>query len=143
MLGKSLRKKLSEQNWERVSKYDSNPTQTWARTRSKAERALKDLKILADTLPDDKQEQIFNVVSIPTLLDSILRQPTWADSSSERLDIGRSRLAAAIAETSLDKCINQFNRLEESENIRKLVTMRLEESIGLCKDIAGRSRSGT
>ena len=93
MLGKHLTKKLLEQNWEKAMKHDGNPTQTWSRTRSKADRALNHLKILADTLPDEKQDMIFSVESICTLLDSILRQPVWADPKSDTLDARRSRVS--------------------------------------------------
>jgi hypothetical protein len=140
MLGKALIKKLSKQIWVEALKNDSNPTQTWARTRSKAERALKHLKILADTLPDDKQDILFSVESVCTLLDSILRQPVWADPKSDKLDIRRSKLAATIAERSLNKCIDQFKNVEKSEDISKLVITRLQESIGLCRGIAEKAR---
>jgi hypothetical protein len=138
MLGNALQKKLSKRNWLRSMEDDSNPTQTWTRTRSKAERALKHLKLLADTLPDDKQEQIFCVEKICTLLESILRQPVWADPKSDVLDARRSRLAAAIAEKSLNKCINQYEKLERGKDLRDLVVKHLQQSIGLCSNIASK-----
>jgi hypothetical protein len=138
MLGNSLQKKLSKQSWLEALKDDSNPTQTWTRTRSKAERALKHLKLLADTLPDDKQDQIFSIEKICPLLESILRQPTWADPASDVPDVRRSRLAATIAEKSLNKCVNQYEKLETGEEIRKLVTTHLQQSINLCNNIAGK-----
>jgi hypothetical protein len=136
LLGKSLIKKLSERSWEKALEGDSNPTQTWTRTRSKAERALKHLTILANTLPDDKQEQIFSVENVRILLDSILRQPVWATSSFDTLDERRSKVAAAIAEIALNKCIDHFKKVEESEDIRNLVIEHIKASIGLCTGIA-------
>lgn len=139
MLGSSLQKKLLKQNWLKAMKDDSNPTQTWTRTRSKAKRALNHLKILADTLPDDKQEQIFSVENICILLESLLRQPAWANPSIDVLDPRRSRLAAKVAEKSLEKCIRQYEKQEEGEDIRNLVIKHLQQSIGLCNNIAGKS----
>jgi hypothetical protein len=124
-------------------KNDSNPAQTWTRTRSKAERALKHLKLLGDTLPDDKQEQIFNVENISILLESILRQPLWSDPAFDRLDRRRSGLAAAMAEKSLNKCINQYEKLEKGKEIKKLVITHLQQSIGLCNNIAGKYDEGS
>ena len=119
-------------------KDDTNPTQTWARTRTKAVRALKHLKLLADTLPDDKQEQIFSVEYLCTLIESILRQPTWADPNFDELDARRSRLAATIAEKGLNKCINRYQKIEKGDKIRNLVIMHLQQSIGLCWNIASK-----
>jgi hypothetical protein len=138
MLGNSLQKRLFKRNWLDATKDDSNPTQTWTRTRSKAQRALGHLKLLADTLPDDKHEQIFNVENICPLLESILRQPVWNDPKSDVLDARRSRLAAAIAEKSLRKCINQYEKLEKGEDLRHLVITQLQQSIGLCSNIASK-----
>ena len=138
MLGKSLTKKLSEQSWEKALEHDSNPTQTWTRTRSKSERALKHLTILANTLPDDKQEQIFSGEYVRMLLDSILRQPVWAASSFDTLDERRSKLAAAIAEIALNKCIDHFRKVEESEDIRNLIIEHIKSSIGLCTGMASK-----
>jgi hypothetical protein len=138
MLGNALQKRLSKQKWLEAMKNDSNPTQTWTRTRSKAERALKHLKLLADALPDDKQEEIVSIGKICPLLETILRQPVWADPAFDVLDPRRSRLAAAIAEKSLNKCINQYEKLETGREIRKLVITHLQQSIGLCNNIAGK-----
>jgi hypothetical protein len=140
MLGRTIRKRLYKQKWLEAMEDDSNPTQTWTRTRSKAQRALKDLKLLAETLPDDKQNQIFNVENICPLLELILRQPVWNDPKFEVLDARRSRLAAANAEMSLNKCINQYEKLEKGEDIRDLVVNHLQLAIGLCNNIASKVR---
>ena len=140
MLGNPIRKRLYKQKWLEAMKDDSNPTQTWTRTRSKAQRAIKDLKLLADTLPDDKQNQIFNVENICPLLESILRQPSWNDPKFEVMDARRSRLAAANAEISLNKCINQYEKLEKGEDLRDLVVNHLQLAIGLCNNIASKVR---
>jgi hypothetical protein len=140
MLGRTIRKRLYKQKWLEAMEDDSNPTQTWTRTRSKAQRALKDLKLLAETLPDDKQNQIFNVENICPLLELILRQPVWNDPKFEVLDARRSRLAAANAEVSLNKCINQYEKLEKGEDIRDLVVNHLQLAIGLCNNIASKVR---
>jgi hypothetical protein len=49
MLGNGIRKRLTEQNWLSFLKRESNPTQTWHRLRSKANRAINDLILLANS----------------------------------------------------------------------------------------------
>lgn len=75
---------------------------------------------------------------LASLLELILRKPVWADPNHNMPDSRRSRLAATIAEKSLKKCINQYEKLEKGEEIRKLVVTHLQQSIGLCNNIAGK-----
>ena len=46
---------------------DSNPTQTWNRIRDKANRGINDLILLAQKLPNDKQEELFNINNIKNI----------------------------------------------------------------------------
>ena len=74
MLGKPLVKRLSSRNWVDAMKHDSNPTQTWIRTKIKANRAINDLILLANKLPEEKQGEIFDETKVFRLIKSILFQ---------------------------------------------------------------------
>ena len=142
MLNFSLRKQIKEQKWLDIMKKDSNPTQKWIRLRDRANRAISDLKLLADRLPDNRQQEIFDYGKIREFLSTILRQPVWLDSNQDKFDARRTRLAAILAEESLTKCINQYkNRIETSEILNKQNVSLLEDAIKLCKEIAMRIQS--
>ena len=59
MLKKHMRKKILEHDWLEIEKQESNPTQTWHRLRDMTIRAINDLTLLAQKLPEDKQKEIF------------------------------------------------------------------------------------
>ena len=137
MLNFSLRKQIKEQKWLDIMKKDSNPTQKWIRLRDRANRAISDLKLLADRLPDTRQQEIFDYGKIREFLSTILRQPVWLDSNHDKFDARRTRLAAIMAEESLKKCIDQYkNKIEKSEVLSKQNVSLLENAISLCNEIS-------
>lgn len=137
MLNFSLRKRIKEQKWLDIMKKDSNPTQKWIRLRDRANSAISDLKLLADRLPDNRQQEIFDYAKIKALVSTILRQPVWLDSNQDKFDARRTRLAAILAEESLKKCIDQYkNKIEKSDIFNKQNISLLENAISLCKEIA-------
>lgn len=137
MLNFSLRKQIKEQKWLDIMKKDSNPTQKWIRLRDRANSAISDLKLLADRLPDNRQQEIFDYAKIKALVSTILRQPVWLDSNQDKFDARRTRLAAILAEESLKKCIDQYkNKIEKSDIFNKQNISLLENAISLCKEIA-------
>ena len=137
MLNFSLRKQIKEQKWLDIMKKDSNPTQKWIRIRDRANSAISDLKLLADRLPDNRQQEIFDYAKIKALVSTILRQPVWLDSNQDKFDARRTRLAAILAEESLKKCIDQYkNKIEKSDVFNKQNVSLLENAISLCNEIA-------
>jgi hypothetical protein len=141
MLQKSTLKKLNERKWLEITKHDSNAPQTWNRIRNSANKAISQLKLLADVLPDKEQGQIFNYDNVRLLISSMLRQPLWIDSNPDTDDARRTRLAAILAEESLNKCITRYTAIEDSPKIAKLPIAHLQESIEICKDIASKVES--
>jgi hypothetical protein len=137
MLNFSLRKQIKQQKWSDIIKKDSNPTQKWIRLRDRANSAISDLKLLADRLPDNRQQEIFDYAKIREFLSTILRQPVWLDSNHDKFDARRTRLAAILAEESLKKCIDQYkNKIEKSDVFNKQNVSLLENAISLCNEIA-------
>ena len=49
-----MRKKINERNWLEIEKQESNPTQMWHRLRDNAKKAINDLILLSQKLPEDK-----------------------------------------------------------------------------------------
>jgi hypothetical protein len=143
MLGKAMFAKLSKQNWIDAMKKENNPSQTWARTKGKSVRALKELVILADVLPDAKQGEIFSEENVERLVSAILRQPFWNDPDHDKIDLRRIRLAAVLAEASLNKCIEKYKtQIESSPALNKHTISQLNDSIDICKQISLRIDSG-
>lgn len=130
-----MRKQLNEQNWLNIIEKDSNATQTWKRLRDKAITAMNDLILLAEKLPNDKQEEIFNRPNIDKLANSILF-PLRKDFDYDEYDSRRTRLAAILAEKSIRKCISQTSKIvRRPEFIEDLIT-GLRKSISNCAVIA-------
>ena len=130
-----MRKQLSEQNWLRIIEEDSNATQTWKRLRDKAITAINDLILLAEKLPDDKQEEIFNRLNIDKLANSILFR-LRKDFDYDEYDSRRTRLAAILAEKSIKKCISQTSRIARRPELIEDFIAGLRKSISNCAVIA-------
>ena len=79
MLGKTLRRKLHEHKWVDIKNEYSNPSQSWRREREKANRALRDLRLLSETLPDKELHEIFTEANLNGLILGLLKlSPTLA-----------------------------------------------------------------
>lgn len=116
---------------------DSNPTQTWKRMQSQVQQAIDDLVLVADSLPDDKQEQMFNYENVNRLISSILRQPFWIDSDHDELDSRRTQLAALLARMGLNKCITQYTTIVEKDVTLSAANVSLlQNAINLSNQIA-------
>jgi hypothetical protein len=99
--------------------------------------AISDPKLLADRLPDTRQQEIFDYAKIKEFVSTMLRQPVWLDSNHDKFDARRTRLAAIMAEESLKKCIDQYkNKIEKSEVLSKQNVSLLENAISLCNEIS-------
>ena len=138
MLGNSIRKRLSEHKWLDFISHESNPTQTWKRIQSQAQKAIDDLILLADSLPDDKQQQIFNYENVYRLVRSILRQPfSTYPLDNDELDGRRIQLAASIAEKGLEMCITKYKTLVEKDEMLSAANVSLlQNAINLSNHIA-------
>jgi hypothetical protein len=130
-----MRRKLNEQNWLRIIEQDSNATQTWKRLRDKAITAINDLILLAEKLPDDKQEEIFNKHNIDKLANSILL-PLRKDFDYDEYDSRRTRLAAILAEKGIKKCISQTTKIIRPGLLSEELIPGLRKSISSCNEIA-------
>jgi|SRR5215217_1907072 len=90
--------------------------------------------ILAEKLPNDKQEEIFNIHNIDKLTNSILF-PLRKDFDYDEDDSRRTRLAAILAKKGIRKCISQYSKITRPQLSEDLITS-LRKSISKCNDIA-------
>ncbi len=144
MLGKSLQKKLLTQNWIDVMNHDSNPTQTWHRIREKANRAINHLILLADKMPDEKQQEIFDKEKIFRLMRSILWKNDIDDieKTFEGLSLNgrRTALAETLVMIATEVCVKQYKLLmKDTPNLAEPTISHLTQSAAICRDIAYRS----
>ena len=136
MLGNATRKKIATQDWLTFVKKDPNPTQTWNRLRMHANRAMKDLQLLAHKLPSDKQDEIFNKNTIRGLIESIVSIGNY-DDSRIALDSRKASLAAVLAETGINLSIRQYEILQKgTPSLSQPTIIQLRNSIGICNEIA-------
>jgi hypothetical protein len=132
----SLRNKLIEQDWQQVKSKEKNATTSWNRIRDKANDRLEDLRFLAQRMPNELQEEIFNIPNIEPLAHSILF-PLRKDFDYDELDSRRTQLAAIFVREGLNKCIAQYRtRIEKSEILTKENLELLEEAKMICDEIA-------
>ena len=143
MLGKPFRKRLLAQNWLNFMRQESNPTQTWHRIRDKANRAISDLILLGEKLPDEKQREIFNEKNVFGLMRSII----WKhdiDDIEKRLegsyDARRTALAKLLVMLGTGVCVDQYKLLmKDTPNLGEPTISQLNQSAAICSDIAYRS----
>lgn len=148
MLEKATRKKFIEHSWVDIMKRASNSTQTWRRIRDQAIRGLNDLTLLAEKLPDDKQQEIFDN-KMRDLISSILgtnrfvpeedffQPPSLQYPANYQLDYRRTKLAATLVNEALDLCIHQLQLLNREMPTQNNITIeQLVTTKKLCDELA-------
>ncbi len=137
-----MRKKLNAHNWLEIARRDSNPSQTLYRFRSQGNRAINDLILLAEKLPDDTLKDIFNYTNISKLASAILEKNEVGDSTTVDEDAGRRiQLATRLVEIGIETCINQYqSKIEQNSVLNKYVIDELREARDLCNEISFKIR---
>lgn len=155
MLDKSLRKALLElKDWDKAlkKKKDANPSQTWMRNRLKIDRALKDMSLLAESLPDEKQDAVFGHERLLALVEEILgmKEELYEDSKRDdgttdlefrswgptKLEGRRTWVAAMLADRCLAYCCAQYKIIEKHPSLNKRIIADLEEAGMTARGIA-------
>ena len=141
MLKKHMRKKILEHDWLEIEKQESNPTQTWHRLRDMTIRAIDDLTLLAEKLPEDKQKEIFTHSRIKGLITQLLyggrtrtySKPDTSDTSYPR----RAQLAAMLVGKGTGLNSHQFQLLNrDTPSLVEPTTNHLRQAVNICKDIS-------
>jgi hypothetical protein len=103
---------------------------------------INDLILLGEKLPDEKQREIFNDKNIFRLMRSIIRKHDIEDIErvDGRFDARRTSLAATLVMLGTLVCIEQYELLmKDTPNLGKPTISHLNQSVGICRDIAYRS----
>jgi hypothetical protein len=142
LLPKSTRKKLLEHNWEEIASRDSNPYQTLHRLRSMANRAINDLTLIAQRLPDEAQKDIFSYTNIKKLASAILRENELiVGNSTTIVDVRRIELAALLVRVGIWICIEQYQtKIEQDSDLNDLTINHLLRARDICNAISFKMR---
>jgi hypothetical protein len=142
LLPKSTRKKLLEHNWEEIASKDSNPYQTLQRLRGKAIRAVNDLILIAQRLPDESQKEIFNYANIKKLVSAILKENELIAGNSTSIDnVRRIELAALLVRLGIMICIEQYQtKIEQDSILNDLTINHLLRARDICNAISFKIR---
>jgi hypothetical protein len=116
MLDRSTRKDLLQHNWLDYARKHSNPSGALKRFRDEAQRAINDLALFAEKLPNETQQAIFNYSNTNKLFTAILKgSPDGQDSSQD--NARRTELAALLVRRGSYFCIEQYESKIETSSI--------------------------
>lgn len=138
MLGNGPRSRISERNWLDIKGRESNPYQFWHRIRGQANTAINDLVLLANKLPEEKQEEIFSYANMKRLVESVLAKKDKYMTAPDKLsDVRRTQLAALLVEEGLKICMEKYESLlSETPPLTEPTTDHLNRTKTICKEIA-------
>jgi len=138
-------------------KGEGNPSQTWLRLRARIRVVIDDLKLLAQKLPDDKQEQVFSYEMFYDLISCLLgnehvtrsfpksqlltKTPLNSLTRDENLDPRRTKLALAFVTHSLWKFKKQCGLMETNRIFLEQLIEPLEQADSICDAIYDKVRS--
>jgi hypothetical protein len=140
MLSKQMRKKLNEHSWLWIEKQESNPSQTWQRLKKQSVTAINDLTLLANKLPEDKQEEIFSPNRIEDLIAQIIHIGFFSQSH-ENFNSRKSEIASRLTKRGIDLNIDQYvNSSPETPSLIKPTLDHLKQTVDICSDISYKMR---
>src|SRR5918996_2380154 len=140
MLSKSVRKNLYEHGWMWIQKHDINPSQTWQRLKKHSLTAIYDLTLLANKLPEDKQEEIFSPNRIEDLIAQIIYIGFFSQSH-ESFNSRKSEIASRLIKRGIDLNIEQYvNSSPETPSLIKPTLDHLKQTVDICSDISYKMR---
>jgi hypothetical protein len=140
MLEKVTRKELLKHNWLDYARNHSNSSVALKRFRDQAQRAINDLALFAEKLPEETQQEIFNYSNTNMLFSAILKGgPDGQDSS--QYNARRTELAALLVRRGSYFCIEQYeSKIETSSILNKSNINNLKNSIDICDTIAFKTK---
>jgi hypothetical protein len=138
MLQKEMRKKLTERKWLEIEKRDTNPSQTLLRLKRQAVRAINDLVILANKLPEDAQAEIFSYENMKKLMEAIFTEHEDTDSRT-RLDLEnrKAHISYLLTKRGTSVCIGLYiNYVEQDPVLNQATVDKLKNAADICEAIA-------
>jgi hypothetical protein len=133
-----MRKKLRECTWLQIAKKDSNPSDTLKRLGEEAIRAINDLALLANRLPNDKQTEIFSEIRLKHLVNSV-----FAGSQGKNDDVSFNnrivRVATLLVDLGIELCIDQYrSKIEPNSVLNEPIITHLAKTQDICEVIASK-----
>lgn len=147
MLQNDMREKLAYHKWVDIRRKTSNPSQTLNRFTKQANLALDDLALLAKRLPEINLGNMFTYKKIRVLLRSILygnndymyfgdREDHYNDMD---YNIQRAQLAALMARTGINFCIEQYeSKIEQNSILNEPIINQLKQATKICDEIVSK-----
>jgi hypothetical protein len=151
MLKDDTRRRLKEHGWLEIAKKHSNPHLALNRLRDQGVEAIKDLTLLAQTLPTNTLNDIFNYENIDELVESILTGTTTVDSVYKFIrkkpimepvnNPWRTHLASLLVSEGIHYCMQQYkSEIEKDYILNEPVMSQLQKSREICDQIAFKTR---
>lgn len=151
MLQDDTRKRLKEHGWLEIAKKHSNPHLALNRLREQGIEAIKDLMLLAQTLPTNTVKEIFNYENVDELVESILTGTTTVDPVYKFIrkkpvvdfvnNPWRTHLASLLVTEGIDYCMQQYkSEIEKDSILNEPVMNQLQKSRDICDQIAFKMR---
>jgi len=133
-----MRKKLREHNWLELARKDPNPSATLRRLTYEANKAINDLVLLAEKLPDDRVAEIFSKANTGKMVHQILEGNRY-----EKKDVafeGRiTQIAALLVRLGTTECIKQYQlKVEPNSILNEPIINHLKRTHEICDEIASK-----
>jgi hypothetical protein len=154
LLQKDSRKKLRERNWKDIARKDTNLSGTLARFKRQSDDAIRDLTLLANKLPNEEQESIFDYENIQALIEAILQANneglhSYSKANDKSVVKGDNRdydnrfnsrithTAALLVREGVKFCIDQYkSKLEQDSRLNQATIDKLNDAAEICDAIA-------
>lgn len=125
-------------NWIEFGKEESNPSQAWRRIRDSSINAINDLALIAQKVPEDKQNEIFGYKNIEKLLISI-----FGNKSDyyihKTFSLRQLELASLLVEVGTSVCKSQIQKLNiDTPALAEATINHLDKSVDICKNVSYR-----
>lgn len=137
MLHNSTKKRLREHNWIEFERDDGNPSQTWRRVRNASINAINDLALIAQKVPEDKQNEIFSYENVQKLLTSMFGSKS--DYIHKTFSLRQLELASLLVEIGTSVCKSQIQKLNiDTLALAEATINHLDKSVDICKAVSYR-----
>jgi hypothetical protein len=136
LLSKEQRKMLLEHNWSYFMKEDTNPSQSRRRVIEKASTSLRDLTIIANRLPKEELDKIFNEKILQKLLFNIL----YSKDREEYVNFN-AELASFLVSFAIPFCLSKYKSLnQETPQTAQPVIDYINRAKDICKEIGYKTK---
>jgi hypothetical protein len=145
---------LHEQNWREIARKDMNPSDTLFRFREQSSKAINELILLANKLPNEEHEKIFYYDKIEGLMQAILHGNNeglhyYSKATDKSIFTGDdmhhdnnfnsriTHIAALFVREGIKICIGQYKaKIEQDSRLNQATIEKLNNAAEICDAIA-------